>query len=512
MEQHCLSRERLLFLRYLNTIAQLTCLTIKLLSTSLVRAKAIDYVDGILMADHKINSDLIYRFADSLMILSVVLIALIYSNTYNLLGYLTTGLGAAVIFSLIGRFTDIYTSWSGRPFLRDEAMRTVVTWLATFFIAIFFIFIIKRSTNFSRFVLVSWLVLTPLLLLSSRYALRTAVAHIKRLGIRNRQIAIVGASEAGIRFAESLDQQPELGLQVAGFYNVEDQADTAKCILPSKYSYIGNTLDALEAARKGLWDQLYLALPADRKDFTSRLISQFADTLTPVRLIPDNLTHSLFNARFVEIADTPVLCLYDAPLSIKSTVIKRIEDLLIGSMLLLLTLPVMVIIAAAIKLTSPGPILFKQSRHGLRGETFSVWKFRTMTVCENGDTVRQATRNDMRVTKVGAFLRKTSLDELPQFFNVIQGHMSVVGPRPHAVAHNEAYKTLIPGYMMRHMMKPGITGWAQINGWRGETDTLYKMQKRVECDMEYIRSWSLWLDLRIIFVTAFKTLHDKNAY
>jgi len=207
-----------------------------------------------------------------------------------------------------------------------------------------------------------------------------------------------------------------------------------------------------------------------------------------------------------------VLCIYDTPLSAQRALIKRAEDLIIGSLILLLILPIMAVIALAIKTTSPGPILFKQSRHGLKGEEFQVWKFRTMTVCENGEVIKQATRNDVRVTKVGAFLRKTSLDELPQFFNVIQGHMSIVGPRPHAVAHNEAYKALIPGYMRRHMMKPGITGWAQVNGWRGETDTLYKMQKRVECDMEYIRSWSLWLDLRIIVATAFKTLSDKNAY
>jgi putative colanic acid biosynthesis UDP-glucose lipid carrier transferase len=148
----------------------------------------------------------------------------------------------------------------------------------------------------------------------------------------------------------------------------------------------------------------------------------------------------------------------------------------------------------------------------LRGEKFEVWKFRTMSVCENGTKITQAKRNDHRVTKVGAFLRRTSLDELPQFFNVLQGHMSIVGPRPHAVAHNEEYRRIIPGYMLRHLMKPGITGWAQVNGWRGETDTIYKMQKRVELDMEYIHRWSLGLDIKIIFVTAFKTLYDKNAY
>jgi putative colanic acid biosynthesis UDP-glucose lipid carrier transferase len=135
-----------------------------------------------------------------------------------------------------------------------------------------------------------------------------------------------------------------------------------------------------------------------------------------------------------------------------------------------------------------------------------------MTVCENGSEIKQATRNDVRITKVGAFLRRTSLDELPQFFNVLQGHMSIVGPRPHAIAHNEQYKQLIPGYMSRHAVKPGITGWAQVNGWRGETDTLYKMQKRVEYDLDYIQRWTLWLDIKIIFATAFKTLNDKNAY
>ena len=172
----------------------------------------------------------------------------------------------------------------------------------------------------------------------------------------------------------------------------------------------------------------------------------------------------------------------------------------------------MLAIAMAIKLTSKGPILFKQTRHGLRGEKFQVLKFRTMSVCENGCHIKQATRNDRRITRVGAFLRKTSLDELPQFINVLQGHMSIVGPRPHAVAHNEEYRQLIPGYMLRHLMKPGITGWAQVNGWRGETDTLFKMQKRVELDMEYIRGWSFGLDMKIILVTAFKTLSDKNAY
>lgn len=172
----------------------------------------------------------------------------------------------------------------------------------------------------------------------------------------------------------------------------------------------------------------------------------------------------------------------------------------------------MVIIAAAVKFSSPGPILFRQKRYGIDGRPIEVWKFRSMQVMENDSIVVQATRNDNRVTPIGAFIRRTSLDELPQFFNVLLGDMSIVGPRPHAVAHNEQYRGQISSYMLRHKVKPGITGWAQVNGWRGETDTLDKMQKRVEHDLAYIHNWSLWWDLKIVFLTVFKGFIHKNAY
>ncbi|PLO77418.1 undecaprenyl-phosphate glucose phosphotransferase, partial [Klebsiella quasipneumoniae] len=173
-------------------------------------------------------------------------------------------------------------------------------------------------------------------------------------------------------------------------------------------------------------------------------------------------------------------------------IFKRIEDIVISSIILLFISPILLIIACLIKLTSPGPIIFKQTRYGMDGKPIKVWKFRSMSVMENDNKVIQATKNDIRITKIGRLLRRTSLDELPQFFNVLFGGMSIVGPRPHAVAHNEQYRNLIEGYMLRHKVKPGITGWAQINGWRGETDTLEKMEKRVEFDLEYIREWSIW--------------------
>jgi putative colanic acid biosynthesis UDP-glucose lipid carrier transferase len=192
--------------------------------------------------------------------------------------------------------------------------------------------------------------------------------------------------------------------------------------------------------------------------------------------------------------------------------IKRTQDLILGSMILVVASIPMLAIALLIKLSSKGPVLFKQRRYGLGGEEIQVWKFRTMYVCEDGDDIKQAKRDDGRVTNIGRFLRRASLDELPQFFNVLGGSMSIVGPRPHAIAHNELYRSKIEGYMLRHLVKPGITGWAQVNGWRGETDTDEKMEKRVEADLEYVRNWSPWLDFKIILKTIFGVLFNKNAY
>ncbi|GEA11485.1 hypothetical protein KUL49_18600 [Alteromonas sp. KUL49] len=206
------------------------------------------------------------------------------------------------------------------------------------------------------------------------------------------------------------------------------------------------------------------------------------------------------------------LSVFDTPFQGASDLLKRAEDIVVGSIILtMLTIP-MLFIAAAVKLTSPGPIIFKQKRYGLDGKQILVYKFRSMKVQDNGPVVKQATKNDPRITKLGAFLRKTSLDELPQFINVLQGRMSIVGPRPHAVAHNEEYRKLIKGYMLRHKVRPGITGWAQVNGFRGETETINKMVKRVEYDLDYIHRWSVWLDLKIIWMTIFKGFTNKNAY
>jgi putative colanic acid biosynthesis UDP-glucose lipid carrier transferase len=257
---------------------------------------------------------------------------------------------------------------------------------------------------------------------------------------------------------------------------------------------------------------VYLALPMRAEGRIKDVLHKLADSTALVYVVPDVFAFELLNAKLVNMDGIPAVSVYEGPFYGINDWIKRGEDIVIGSLITILILPLLLVLALGVKLSSPGPVIFKQRRYGFNGKEISIWKFRTMTVCEDGPEIPQAKRNDPRITKFGGFLRRTSLDELPQFINVLQGRMSIVGPRPHAVAHNEFYRTLIPGYMLRHKVKPGITGWAQVNGWRGETDTLEKMQMRVKYDLEYTRNWSLWLDLKIIFVTVFHGFGGKNAY
>ncbi|MNP03254.1 UDP-glucose:undecaprenyl-phosphate glucose-1-phosphate transferase [compost metagenome] len=259
--------------------------------------------------------------------------------------------------------------------------------------------------------------------------------------------------------------------------------------------------------------EVWLCLPLSEGGAIRSILYALRHHTVAVRFIPEWGDIRLLNHRVSHIAGLYSLDLSCSPIDGPAQVLKRLEDLVIGGLISLLILPLCLLIGIAIKLSSPGPVLFKQYRMGINGKRFKVYKFRSMVVHdESGGDVTQASRNDSRVTRVGAFLRRTSLDELPQFFNVLQGRMSIVGPRPHALVHNEYYKDLVESYMQRHKVKPGITGWAQVSGYRGETDTLDKMQKRVEYDLWYIDNWSLWIDVKIIFLTVFKGFVNKNAF
>src|SRR4051812_3777837 len=233
-----------------------------------------------------------------------------------------------------------------------------------------------------------------------------------------------------------------------------------------------------------------------------KLLEELRDTTASIYFVPDIFVYDLIQARVSSIGGLPVVAVCETPFFGVNGLVKKASDFILATIILTLIAPVLLAIAIGVKMSSPGPVLFKQRRYGLDGRKIVVYKFRSMTVAEDGDVVKQATRNDSRITKFGAFLRKSSLDELPQFINVLQGRMSVVGPRPHAVAHNEMYRKLTRGYMIRHKVKPGITGLAQVRGWRGETESVDKMKGRIECDLEYLRNWSVLLDLQIILKTV----------
>lgn len=257
---------------------------------------------------------------------------------------------------------------------------------------------------------------------------------------------------------------------------------------------------------------VYITLPMNRLPRMQALMEALHDTTVSIYFVPDVFLFDLIQARIDNIAGVPVIGVRESPFININSFNKRVLDIVLSVLILPLISPLLLAVAIGVKLSSRGPVIFRQRRYGLEGEEIYVYKFRSMTVREDGIDVRQATRHDARITKFGAFIRKTSIDELPQFINVLQGRMSIVGPRPHAVAHNEMYRNLISGYMIRHKVKPGITGWAQVNGLRGETDVVEKMEQRVQFDLAYLRNWSISFDLRIIVSTVAVLFKGENAY
>ncbi|HBQ8067295.1 TPA: undecaprenyl-phosphate glucose phosphotransferase [Klebsiella pneumoniae] len=405
---------------------------------------------------------------------------------------------------MIGGITDFYRSWRGVK-ISTELKIIIQNWtLSIVFTSGILSFLAGNDLEIEFFF--CWYIIVSLFLIVSRFSIRALMNVIRKLGYNTRIVALAGNIPVGINLMKSFAEEPWLGLKVKGIYC--DCPPTNSIGLP----YSGKYEDLICEARKGEIDRIYIAMDMQDDKKLKKLVKGLADTTCSVLLIPDIFTFNILQSRTEEVNGVPVVPLFDTPLNGINSVLKRLEDIVLSLIILILISPVLIVIACIVKYSSKGPILFRQTRYGMDGKSIQVWKFRTMVVQENGNVVTQAVRGDVRVTNVGRFLRRTSLDELPQFFNVLFGSMSIVGPRPHAVAHNEQYRTLIEGYMLRHKVKPGITGLAQIKGWRGETDTLEKMQKRVEYDLEYIREWSLWLDLKIIFLTVFKGFVNKSAY
>ncbi len=418
--------------------------------------------------------------------------------------------GIAVLLSaLLFPRLDLYRAWRGVSIL-DEIKSITFAWTLVIFLLLGFAFATKMGIDFSRGWLGIWSILGWGALVSGRVSLRVGLRWLRSQGFNQRRIVIVGTEALGGEVARRLQENPWIGLRITGFFCTNPTPLNATVEgLP-----VHGSLEGLAnyVARERI-DQVWIALPLKEEESVKYLLHELRHSTADIRFIPDIFGFRLLNHSFTEVAGFPVLNLSVTPMQGINRLIKAVEDFALAALILLLISPAMLAIAIGVKLSSPGPVLFKQRRLGWDGRLINVYKFRTMVVHqESGNQVTQATKSDPRITPFGSFLRRTSLDELPQFFNVLQGRMSIVGPRPHALQHNEEYKELIDDYMLRHKVKPGITGWAQVNGWRGETDTLEKMQKRVEFDLYYIEHWSLWFDLKIIFMTLFKGFINKNAY
>ncbi len=368
-------------------------------------------------------------------------------------------------------------------------------------------YLLKVSGLFSGAVMLTWFVLTPLALTAAHAAARKFAGWLlEQAGTRRRQV-IVGANRVGCELAARLAAEPWHG-NVEGFF---DDRRLERLPRESRPFLLGRFSDLPEYARQNQVHVIYVCLPISKQPRIRALLDALGDTTASIYFVPDLSAFDLMQARFGEIGGMPLFAVRETPFCGMTGVLKRASDIVLAAAGLLLAVPLMTIIAIQVRRSSPGPVFFRQRRYGLDGREFMVYKFRTMTVCED-DPLMQATRFDLRVTRVGAFLRRTSLDELPQLLNVLEGSMSLVGPRPHAVAHNEHYRKLVAGYMLRHKVRPGITGLAQVNGLRGETTDIERMRQRVAYDLDYLKNWSLGLDIRILLKTARIVVHDTNAF
>lgn len=394
--------------------------------------------------------------------------------------------------TLLTAGTEIAASW---------LVVVLILWLCAYLTQSLHLFNLKA--------LAVWIVVTPCLHWASigvgQKILRQYAAHPEH----RRTAVVIGAGRLGARVAKALTHPDQLGVDLMGFFD-----DRTKDRLNGNATHqrLGGLEDAAPYISQFGIHEVYMTLPLSMQPRIMDFLEQIQATTVSIYFVPDTFSISIIQGRLEDLHGIPVVGICETPFTGINAMIKRLSDIALSLLVLILGLPLLMAVAIGVKLSSPGPAIFRQKRNGLNGDEIVVYKFRSMTTQDNGPRVRQATRDDERITRFGAFIRRTSLDELPQFINVLQGSMSVVGPRPHAVAHNNQYRQLIKAYMVRHKVKPGITGWAQVNGHRGETDTLEKMRARVEHDLDYLRNWSLVLDLQIIIRTIRLIFFDRNAY
>lgn len=389
------------------------------------------------------------------------------------------------------------------------AFSIVLRWLVLLAILFAIGYVTKTSSEFSRRVVLTWATLTPVPLIFISVAFNEIVRRFM-LAQSNVRIAVVaGYNDVSLALTERVQADPGLGIRVEGSF---DDRSPERLGMPVGKGLLGGLSDLAGYVNTHKVDLIFIALPMRQVQRVVDLLDELRDTTASIYFVPDIFVMDLIQSRTAEISGVPVVAMCETPFQGTPGLVKRTMDVAISALAMLALSPFLLVVAALIKLTSAGPVIFRQRRYGLDGQIIDVYKFRTMKVVEDGPKVTQVTRDDPRVTAIGRFLRRYSIDELPQLFNVLGGSMSLVGPRPHAVAHNEEYRGLIKGYMVRHKVLPGITGLAQVNGCRGETSRLEDMKARIEYDLEYLRQWTPSLDLRILFRTAVQVLFDRKAY
>ena len=382
------------------------------------------------------------------------------------------------------------------------------TWVGLVGLLLFVGYLTRYSDYFSRRVLLLWFVTTPILLyVFHKLAMFVARQFLPQL-VHRRTAVLVFANDSARTLARNL--QKSAAYELVGFFEDRDMDRIGGPI--DGMAYLGKARNVAQYVRDHNIEVVFIVLPDDGARRALSLIDELGDTTASVYYVPDFLIINLFEAQVREVEGVTVLEVAETPFYGADGMLKQLFDFVFSLSVIVFLSPLLLLVALAVKLSSPGPVIFKQRRYGLNGKRFEVYKFRSMHVGHKDSDIKQATRGDARITAVGRFIRRTSIDELPQFFNVLKGDMSVVGPRPHTVAHNEYYRKAVKRYMVRHKVKPGLTGWAQVHGLRGETAQVEQMEDRIRHDLEYIKNWSPMLDIRIIVMTVIMVLRDKNAY
>jgi putative colanic acid biosynthesis UDP-glucose lipid carrier transferase len=393
---------------------------------------------------------------------------------------------------------------------RISAVADVIfRWLLLLAVMLAIGYVTHSLAEYPRRIFITWAVVTPVALVFSTLAMQEIMHRFLMNAFDNRSAIFAGYNNSSLELARRLKNNPAMRLEVSGFF---DDRSSDRLGLEPDAKLVGSLSDLSTYVKEHGTDVIFIALPIRHVKRVMNLLDDLRDTTASIYYVPDIFVFDLIQARSGEIHGIPVVAMCETPFYGYRGVTKRLTDIGLSIVILLLFLPLLLLIGVLVKMSSPGPVIFKQRRYGLDGREIAVYKFRTMSVTEDGEQIRQASKSDSRITSIGRILRRTSMDELPQLINVLQGRMSLVGPRPHAVAHNEEYRKLIKGYMVRHKVLPGITGLAQVNGCRGETSQLEEMEARVNYDLDYLRHWTPMLDIKIILLTAIKVFRDDKAY